>query len=390
MFDENFMLKTETARHLFFDYAKALPIIDYHCHLSPQELYENKPFANIGEMWLKGDHYKWRIMRNNGVDERYITGDADYYEKFLKFMECLQYAAGNPMYHWCKLELKRYFDVDDELTAANAKRIWDKCSEKTYTPQQLVALSNVECICTTDKPDDLLDYHEKLKSLPTKVLPAFRPDLSANLGHLCERMDYFAERGCVLSDHAVDDWTQVDKLVKLGEEYAKRGWTMQLHVGALRNTNPEMFKKLGPDTGFDSVNDFAIAEKLAGLIGRMENRPKLILYSLNPTHNAVISSMTGDFRNVQHGSAWWFNDHNDGMRDQMKSLASVGALNKFVGMLTDSRSFLSYTRHEYFRRILCDILGDWVENGEFIADDEILKTIVEGVCYKNAKEFFGF
>ena len=389
-FNENFILKTETARRLYFTYAKDLPIIDYHCHLSPRELYEDKPFANVGEMWLKGDHYKWRMMRNNGVEERYITGDADYYEKFLKFMECLQYAVGNPMYHWCKLELKRYFDVEEDLTAANAKKIWDKCSEKTYTPRQLVAMSRVELICTTDKPGDSLEYHEKLRDLPTRVLPAFRPDLTEDLGFLRERMDYFAAHGCVLSDHSVDDWSRLEILAQLGEEYAKRGWGMQLHIGAMRNNNPEMFKAMGPDLGFDSPGDFPVAENLSHLFKMMKQRPKTVLYSLNPSHNTVIASMTGNFRNIQQGSAWWFNDHKDGMRDQMRTLAAVGALNKFVGMLTDSRSFLSYTRHEYFRRIFCDLLGDWVESGEFTDNEEILRTLVEGVCYRNVKEFFGF
>lgn len=389
-FNEDFILKTQTARHLYFDYAAHLPIIDYHCHLSPQELYEDKPFANIGEMWLKGDHYKWRMMRNNGVEERYITGDADYYEKFLKFMECLQYAVGNPMYHWCKLELKRYFDVEEDLTAANAKLIWEKCGAKTYTPRQLVAISRVELICTTDKPGDSLIYHEKLRDLPTKVLPAFRPDLTEDMGFLRERMDHFAAHGCVLSDHSVDDWSKLDTLALLGEEYAKRGWGMQLHIGAMRNNNPEMFEALGPDIGFDSPGDFAVAQNLSRLFKQMKQRPKTVLYSLNPAHNTVIAAMTGNFRHVQQGSAWWFNDHKDGMREQMRTLAAVGALNKFIGMLTDSRSFLSYTRHEYFRRIFCDLLGDWVEAGEFTHDEEILRTLVEGVCYRNVKEFFGF
>ena len=398
--DENFLLKNEVSQTLFHKYAKNMPIYDYHCHLNPKEIVENKPFKNITEMWLKGDHYKWRLMRDNGIDEYYITGDADDYEKFEKFVSCVSRAIGNPIYHWCHLELQRYFDCYDILKEENTKKIWDKCAEKTYTPKQLIEMSNVAVICTTDAPGDTLEYHKILKDYKgAKILPAFRPNLNKEFYKdmenpkkwLVEQIEYFHENGCRISDHGLDNFDEfsVDLLKFLAEEYAKKGWTMQLHIGAIRNNNKKMFEKLGPDTGFDSVNDISIAQHVSDILGSVENLPKTILYSLNNIHNSVIGTMTGNFRNVQQGSAWWFNDHYDGMREQMKSLANLGALNKFVGMLTDSRSFLSYPRHEYFRRILCGLIGEWVEEGHFPYDEEILKEIVEGICFNNAVEFFG-
>lgn len=396
--DSDFLLYNLTGQKLY-EFAKKMPIFDYHCHLSPKEIFENNEFTNIGEMWLKGDHYKWRLMRNNGVSEKYITGDATYFEKFEKFIECLQYSVGNPMYHWCKMELSVYFDVDDDILAKNTKTIWDKCNQKKYTPQKLIEMSNVYAICTTDDPKDNLDYHIKLKNMKTKVLPTFRPNLTQKYyvdnnitdekTYLVERMDYFNEIGCKISDHGLDEFSafSIDLLKFLANEYEKRGWTMQLHIGAIRNNNKAMYKEFGADIGFDSVNDLNISSVINNLLGDINNLPKTILYSLNPVHNAVLATITGNFRNVQHGSAWWFNDHYDGMIEQMKSLASVGAINKFIGMLTDSRSFLSYTRHDYFRRILCNLIGEWVEKGQFINDIEILKKLVEDISFYNAKSF---
>ena len=388
MLDKNFLLQTKTARELFFKYAENLPIYDYHCHLEPRDIYENAEFHDIGEMWLKGDHYKWRLMRQNGVDEHYITGGASYYEKFEKFIECVELAIGNPLYHWCHMELQRYFDCGLTLKRENTKAIWDMCGKVKYTPQKLIEMSNVKAICTTDMPESDLKYHALLKDYSTKILPAFRPTLkNADIGYLLERIAFFHENGCRLSDHAVDDFNDTETLKALAEEYSRRGWVMQLHIGTLRNNNKIEFARLGADIGFDSVDDMNIAAALNEFLGSVNGLPKTILYSLNPVHNAVLATITGNFRNVQHGSAWWVNDHYDGMREQMKSLASMGALNKFIGMLTDSRSFLSYTRHEYFRRILCELIGDWVESGSFTDDEAILKKIVEGVCYYNAVEF---
>ena len=394
LINENFLLQSKTAEELFFKYAKNLPIYDYHCHLDPREIYENKEFSDIGEMWLKGDHYKWRLMRQNNVNERYITGDASYFEKFEKFVECIEVAIGNPLYHWCHMELKRYFDCDLILKKENTKAIWEQCLKFKYTPQKLIEMSNVAMIGTTDAPDSDLKYHKLISEsgkLDTKVLPSFRPNLKdADIDYLFERIEYFHQNGCRLSDHGLDEFDEnsLCTLKILAEEYGRRGWVMQLHIGALRNNNISEFKRLGGDIGYDSMNDQNIAEYINKLFGQVENLPKTVLYSLNPTHNALLATITGNFRNVQHGSAWWFNDHFDGMREQMKSLASLGALNKFIGMLTDSRSFLSYTRHEYFRRILCDLIGEWVEAGHFPNDESLLKPIIEGICYYNAKEFF--
>ncbi len=401
--DENFMLKNKTARKIY-NAVKDLPIIDYHCHISPKMIAENHKFKNAYELFLGGDHYKWRQMRTNGIDERYITGDADDFDKWMAFAKTLPLLIGNPIYHWTHLELKRYFGINETLSEKNAKEIWDKINsllkKDEYRAQGLIEKSNVEVICTTDNPYDSLEYHKALKDFKVKVIPAFRPDLDNLSEDITERMDYFHENGCRLSDHAVDkmDDDIIEKLVFLGEEYAKRGWVWQLHIGALRNNNSKMYEKLGPDTGFDSVNDFQIAEGLSKILDALESKdmlPKTILYTLNPKDNYVLGTMLGNFQGgvpgkIQFGSGWWFNDQRDGMESQMRALSNLGMISRFVGMLTDSRSFVSYTRHEYFRRILCNLLGKWVEEGEYPMDMDMLKKIAADICYYNAKEYFDF
>lgn len=402
--NENFMLKNETAKEIYAA-VKDLPIIDYHCHISPKMIAENHKFKNAYELFLGGDHYKWRQMRTNGIEEEYITGERDDFEKWLKFAETMPYLIGNPIYHWTHLELKRYFGIEEELSPKTAKDIWDRVNamlqKDEYRAQGLIEKSNVEVVCTTDAPHDTLEYHKQLKGLKFKVIPAFRPDLD-NLGDdITECMDYFHENGCRLSDHAVDkmDDDIIEKLIFLGEEYAKRGWVWQLHIGALRNNNSRMFEKLGADTGFDSINDFQIAEGISKILDSLDKKnmlPKTILYTLNPKDNYVLGTMLGNFQGggikgkIQFGSGWWFNDQRDGMEGQMKALANLGMLSRFVGMLTDSRSFVSYTRHEYFRRILCNLLGKWVEEGEYPSDLEMLKKIAQDICYYNAKNYFGY
>lgn len=457
--DKDFMLTNDTAKKLYHDYAAKMPIFDYHCHLSPQMMYEDKPFKNITEIFLGGDHYKWRYMRSCGVDEKYITGDASDYDKFKAFCGCLQYAIGNPLYHWTHLELKRYFGVEEIVTAANCDTIWEKCNaviEKTkMSPSTLINSSNVAVICTTDDPADTLEWHKKIAEkghIKAKVYPALRPDFLMNVEKdtfapyieklskisgveiktysdavkaLYKRIEFFHSMGCRVSDHALDgapyntdysaeevfakalkgekittaeaDAYKMTVLQDVAKKYKELDWAMQLHIGALRNNNTRMFKKLGADTGFDSIADYSIAEGLSKLLDSMEkedNLPKTILYTLNPKDNYVLATMLGNFQasdtpgKIQFGSGWWFNDQRDGMTEQMKSLANLGALNKFVGMLTDSRSFLSYTRHEYFRRIMCNLLGTWVENGEFPRDYDTLGKIVEDICFNNAKNYF--
>jgi len=459
--DENFLLSNDTAITLFHDYAKKMPIYDYHCHLNPKEIWENKRFKNITEVWLYGDHYKWRAMRANGIDEKYITGDASDYDKFRAWARTVPYTIGNPLYHWTHLELQRYFGVYDILNEENCDKIWEKVNAQIagegFTVKDLIRKSNVKLICTTDDPTDTLEYHEKIAAsndLSAKVYPAFRPDKGVNinlptftpwvkkLSEVCnkpiktyadllealeERVNYFHKHGCRLSDHALDYVlyadTTFDEAAKVfekamngetitledekkyktytmlffGKLYAKLDWTMQLHIGAMRNNNTKMFKKLGPDTGYDSIYDNSIAYPLSRLLDALEvedSLPRTILYSLNPTDNAVLASMLGNFQGggipgkMQFGSAWWFNDNIDGMVAQMKELANMGLLSRFVGMLTDSRSFLSYPRHEYFRRILCNLIGEWVEKGMYPADMKILGEIVQGICYNNAKEYF--
>lgn len=402
--NDKFMLKNKTAVKIY-EAVKDLPIIDYHCHISPKMIAENYQFKNAFELFLGGDHYKWRQMRTNGVDEKFITGDADDFDKWMKFAETMPLLIGNPLYHWTHLELKRYFGIDEQLSPKTAKAIWDhinNCLAKDdFRVQSLIKKSNVETICTTDAPYDTLEYHRQLKDFSTKVVPAFRPDLANINSDITERMDFFHENGCRLSDHAVDEINDeiIEKLVFLGEEYAKRGWVWQLHLGALRNNNSRMFEKLGPDVGFDSVNDFQIAEGLSKILDSLEKKdmlPKTILYTLNPKDNYVLGTMLGNFQGggipgkIQFGSGWWFNDQRDGMEGQMKALSNLGMIARFVGMLTDSRSFVSYTRHEYFRRILCNLLGKWVEEGEYPKDMDMLKKIASDICYYNAKEYFNF
>ncbi|MEE1049679.1 MAG: glucuronate isomerase [Clostridia bacterium] len=402
--NDDFMLKNNTAKELY-EAVKDLPIIDYHCHLVPKMIADNHKFKNAYDLFLGGDHYKWRQMRTFGIDEEYITGNADDYEKFKAYAKVMPYLIGNPLFHWTQLELKRYFDIDEILSEDTCKEIWDICNEKLatdeFSAQSLIRKSNVEVICTTDNPYDNLEYHKQLKNFETKILPTFRPDLSEIKSDITQRMDYFAENGCKLSDHAIDvmDDDMIEKIVFLGEEYAKRGWTMQLHLGALRNNNTKMFDKMGPDVGFDSINDFEIARGLSKMLDELEKKdclPKTILYCLNPKDNYVLGTMLGNFQKgpvkgkIQFGSGWWFNDNRDGMQEQMKALANLGVLSTFVGMLTDSRSFVSYPRHEYFRRILCNMIGQWVEDGEYPKDMKRLKEIVSDICYYNVKNYMNF
>lgn len=460
--DKDFLLENETSRRLYHEYASVMPIIDYHCHLDPKEIYEDRSFENITQVWLGGDHYKWRQMRSNGVDEKYITEDAPDREKFQKWAETLEMAIGNPLYHWSHLELQRYFGYEGYLNSETAQEVWELCNEKLkngLTVRKIIEMSNVQIICTTDDPADSLIWHEKLaadKSFDVRVLPAWRPDKAMNiekddftdylkkLGEVCEteitdfktlfsvlrkRMAYFDEHGCRVSDHGMDfvyfikaDESEIEKIfakrlrgeklskneeyayktafmTELGKEYCKRGWVMQLHYGAQRNLNKKMYAKLGADTGYDSISNTAPSDQLAAFLNELtctDELPKTILYSLNPADNALIGSIIGCFQDssaigkLQHGSAWWFNDNKQGMIDQMTSLANLGLLGNFIGMLTDSRSFLSYTRHEYFRRILCELVGTWVENGEYPNDNKALEKIIKGISYRNAKRYFEF
>ena len=458
---ENFLLHTDCAKRLY-SYVKDLPIIDYHCHVSPKQIWENDRFSNITELWLSGDHYKWRLMRSNGIDEYYITGNADPYEKFLRFASLLPKAIGNPMYHWCHLELKNYFGYEGVLNAQTAREVWALCEEKLRQPDMdvrgIIKKSNVAFIGTTDDPIDSLEYHEKLANDPsfdTVVAPSFRPDKALNIhkpgwkAYIAElsrvsgieitdleslkkaisaRIDYFAARGCKASDHGLDrvvyvPWEEkaLDELIARGlngetvteeeaepllsallvhcaGEYVRHGWVMQLHYNCLRNPNSKALAALGPDTGFDCIGPNNGSRQLAQLLDRLHSEnslPKTILYSLDPGDNAFLDTLIGAFQGteaaskLQHGSAWWFNDNKRGMEDQLISLANLSLLGNFVGMLTDSRSFLSYTRHEYFRRILCGLIGKWVEEGEYPNDPDTLKTLVQDICFYNAKHYFG-
>ncbi|MBO5716148.1 MAG: glucuronate isomerase [Clostridia bacterium] len=448
--NDNFMLKTETARKLY-EAVKDLPIVDYHCHLSPKMIAEDYKFRNAFDLFLGGDHYKWRQMRTNGVDEEYITGGADEYEKFKAFARTVPYLIGNPLYHWTHLELKRYFDIDETLNEESCERIWNRVNEclakDEYSAKNLIRRSNVAIICTTDDPLDTLEYHEQLKDFETKILPTFRPDKAVEIGKetfvpyieqtgvktyselvlwMRARIQYFHDHGCRLSDHALEyvpfgvgdaeaafnkrmaggvltneeiDAFKTAMLTVCAEEYTRLGWAMQLHIGALRNNNRRMYEKLGADVGFDSINDLCIAENLSKFMDSLEYRdvlPKTILYTLNPKDNYVLGTMLGNFQKapvagkIQFGSGWWFNDQRDGMEAQMQALANLGMLARFVGMLTDSRSFVSYPRHEYFRRILCNLIGKWVDEGEYPADMETLTEIVSGICYHNAIKYFNF
>jgi glucuronate isomerase len=460
--DENFLLTNKTAEKLYHDYAKDMPIFDYHCHLNPKEIKDNKRYRNITEIWLGGDHYKWRAMRSNGIDEKYITGDAPDKDKFMKWAETMPNCIGNPLYHWTHLELKRFFGINELLSPQTAEVIWNKCNEMLakdeFTARGLIKRSNVKVICTTDDPADSLEDHIALaadESFDVKVLPAFRPDKSFNIEKagfvewieklgkvvdqeiqtfsnlkdaLKQRLDFFHKVGCRVSDHALDPIvfeesseeettailqkalngepltefeikkykTQI--MVFLGKQYARLNWTMQIHIGTIRNNSKRMMRLLGPDTGFDATADYTFAEALSKFLDKLDDTdelPKTILYCLNPRDNDVLGTIIGCFQGggipgkIQVGSGWWFNDQKDGMTKQIVSLSNLGLLSRFVGMLTDSRSFLSYTRHEYFRRILCNIIGEWVESGEAPNDFELLGSMVKNICFTNAKEYFG-
>ncbi|MCI6019173.1 MAG: glucuronate isomerase [Clostridiales bacterium] len=460
--DEDFMLESVTAKVLYEKYAAGLPIIDYHCHINPKEIYEDLKYENITQVWLYGDHYKWRVMRASGIEERYITGDADDYEKFCKYAETLECCIGNPLYHWSHMELKKYFGYDGILSSETADKVWHLCNkvlrEQPLSVRRIIEESNVEVICTTDDPTDSLIWHQKLKedNYSVKVLPAWRPDQLVNIEKTAfaeyikklgeasgvnitdwyslkdairKRIDYFDEKGCCVSDHGVAyipyrrcSESELDRTLRnalegqkisaceiesyktevlmfMASEYKKRDWVMQFHYGCDRNNNSRQFKILGPDTGYDCISNYAPSGKIVRFLDDVNlesGLPKTILYSLNPSDNAVIDSIIGSFQNsdaagkIQHGSAWWFNDNKAGMEQQLISLASMGVLGKFVGMLTDSRSFLSYTRHDYFRRILCSLIGRWVDQGEYPKDDQMFEKIIRGICHDNAETYFGF
>ena len=462
--DKDFLLSTDTAKTLFHDYAEKMPVLDYHCHINPQEIAEDRKFNNITQVWLGGDHYKWRVMRSCGVEERYITGDAPDREKFQKWAESLSKAIGNPLYHWSHLELQRYFGYMGALNGDTAEEVWNLCNAKlqedSMSVRNIIRQSNVTLICTTDDPADTLEWHKKIAeddSFDVQVLPAWRPDKAMNIEKpdytdylaklasaagmteirtfaalkdaLKNRMDFFASMGCCVSDHAlnyvmynpaseeeleaifakrmsggsVSHEEQLEFktafMIFVGKEYHKRSWVMQLHYGCKRDNNIFRFNQLGPDTGFDCIDNYAPSASMADFLNALnatDELPKTVLYSLNPNDNASIGTIIGCFQSpdaigkIQQGSAWWFNDHKLGMTEQMTTLANLGVLGNFIGMLTDSRSFLSYTRHEYFRRILCDIIGGWVENGEYPNDQKTLKEIIEGVSYNNAVRYFDF
>ena len=461
---QDFLLKTPTAKKLYHEYAEKMPIIDYHCHIDPRDIYEDKRYETITQVWLGGDHYKWRAMRSCGVAEHFITGNATPAEKFQKWAETMPNLIGNPLYHWTHLELQRYFDIQQPLNGENAMEIYEKCNAMLARPDMtargIIRKSNVKLLCTTDDPVDDLHWHEAMaadETMPAIVLPAFRPDkamradkpgfasyiarLEAVCGYsietmadmrraLADRIDYFAQRGCCVADHGLDfcfcveaTETQLDDifarakagqtishweqlayhtalLICTGKEYAKRDWVNQFHFGCLRDNSQKFYQTLGPDTGFDCINDQPNAQGLAALLNRLQEEDglgKTIVYSLNPSDNAAIGTIIGAFQTdspipgrIQQGSAWWFNDHKSGMEAQMTSLMSLGAFGTFNGMLTDSRSFLSYTRHEYFRRILCNLVGQMVEDGEYPADWAQLGALIENISYYNTLRYFRF
>lgn len=461
--DENFLLHTDTARELYHGFAKQMPIIDYHNHLMPEQIANDINFENLTQVWLYGDHYKWRAMRSNGVNEKYCTGDATDYEKFEKWADTVPYTLRNPLYHWTHLELQRYFDVDKILSPDTAREIYDRCSAKLKTPEysvrNLLRKMNVKVLCTTDDPIDSLEHHQKIKAdgFEIKVLPAFRPDKAMNvddvdsfnayvnklqevsnilianwddyLQALKSRHDFFAENGCCVSDHGLEQLYAVDyqeseiknifkkltageaisqpenikfksaMLVKFAAWDHEKNWVQQYHLGALRNNNSRMLKTLGGDTGWDSIGDFSQAKQLSKFLDRLDNTNQLaktILYNLNPADNELMATMIGNFNDgtvagkIQFGASWWFLDQKEGMTQQINALSNMGLLAKFVGMLTDSRSFMSYPRHEYFRRILCDIFGDEIERGELPYDMAWTGKIVQDICYNNAKGYFGW
>jgi len=461
--DENFLLQTETAQKLYHEHAAKMPIFDYHCHINPKDIADDRKFNTITEIWLAGDHYKWRAMRTNGVDEKYCTGKASDWEKFEKWAETVPYTVRNPLYHWTHLELKKFFGIDEVLSPKNARAIYDACNQKLQTPQyscrNIIRMANVHTICTTDDPVDTLEYHQKIKAdgFEVAVLPAWRPDKAMMVENpisynqyinqlegvsemeiktfddlmiaLNKRHLFFHQNGCRLSDHGLDtayaeDYTaeEIDSfflkvrigyrltsremqkfkscmLFEFGRMDHSRGWTQQFHIGALRNNNTRQFNLIGSDTGFDSIGDKPIAEPLSKLLNSLDSEFKLcktILYNLNPRDNEVYATMIGNFQDrsipgkIQYGSGWWFLDQKDGIEKQINTLSNLGLLSHFVGMLTDSRSFLSYTRHEYFRRILCNMLGNDVENGEIPSDMELLGLMIENISFNNAKNYFNF
>ena len=459
--DEDFLLENEPARKLYHNWAASMPIVDYHCHIDPRDIAEDRRFENITQVWLGGDHYKWRLIRSNGVPEEEITGSAPDRIKFQRFAEALPRAIGNPLYHWTHLELKRYFGYDGVLNGDTAEEVWNLCNEKLQDPsfsaKNLILRSNVAYVGTTDDPADDLAFHNAIREsgFSVRVSPSWRPDQAvkiekpgfaayiAKLGKaagmeigsfedlkeaLSRRMEVFHKAGCRASDHGLDDvpfrpapMGEVEAVFRrgligegvspeeveiyqfallrfLGEEYAKRGWVMQIHYSALRNPNSRMLERLGPDTGFDCIASHQSAEKLAGLLDSLEREnclPKTVLYSLNPSDNGMLGALIGSFQGteaqgkVQHGCAWWFNDTKTGMEAQLTNLANLSILGNFIGMLTDSRSLLSYTRHEYFRRILCNLIGTWAENGEIFWDEKFLGGLVQDICYRNASAYFG-
>jgi glucuronate isomerase len=461
--DEDFLLESPTARELFHDHAEKMPIIDYHCHINPRQIAEDYRFKDITDAWLSGDHYKWRMIRSNGVPEDMITGTkSTSYEKFQMFAKSLPRAIGNPLYHWTHLELQRYFGITKTLSEKTCREIWDECNEKLKDPSMsvrgIIRRSNVRCICTTDDPADSLEWHKKLAAdpdAPCKVLPAWRPDKAMKIekpgfadyvrkvGELAStdastcrgffealdrRMEFFNSMGCRAADHGVDyvyctrasdseleeifqkglagkalSPLEIEKyksmiLVHLARGYAKYGWVMQIHFGAVRDPNTAMFKRLGPDTGFDYMGDCSCAKAIGTLMDTLmqENAlPKMIWYSLNPADNPVIATAIGAFQGpevrgkIQQGAAWWFNDTMTGMIEQMTQFANLSVLGNFLGMLTDSRSFLSYTRHEYFRRILCNLVGSWVERGWYPDDIDYLGSLIEDISFNNTNSYFG-
>lgn len=461
--DEDFLLHTDTARTLYHQYAKDMPVIDYHCHLPPDQISEDKNFENLTQVWLYGDHYKWRAMRANGVPEEFITGKMSDYEKFEKWAETVPFTIRNPLYHWTHLELQRYFDVYEILSPKTARRIYDECTAKLQTPEysvrNLLRKMKVETVVTTDDPIDDLAFHQQLKAdgYEIKILPGFRPDKAMNsddlpalrayirkLGEvtgfpisdlnsyllaLRSRHQYFAENGCTVSDHGLEQLyaekytaAEIEKIFKKilgGSELTQdenlkfksamlihfaewdheKGWVQQFHIGALRNNNSRLLKSLGPDTGWDSIGDFSQSVAMSRFLDKLDTQDKLsktIIYNLNPADNELIATMIGNFNDgtvagkIQYGSAWWFLDQKDGMTRQLNTLSNMGLLSRFVGMLTDSRSFLSYPRHEYFRRLLCNLIGDDVENGELPDDQKWLGKIIQDICYYNARSYFNF
>ncbi len=460
---DDFLLQNKPGKSLYHNYASGQPIIDYHCHLPPAEIADDRQYQNLTDIWLRGDHYKWRAMRTLGIEEHYITGPASDKEKFEKWAYTVPYTMRNPLYHWTHMELKRYFDIDEQLTPDTASEIYDSCNEQLQTPEfstrNLLRRMDVEAVCTTDDPTDSLENHRKIKKdgFEIEVRPSFRPDSAFNfedpasynkyldqleeasevkissyndlLEALFNRMDFFHDHGCRLSDHGLKTvyYTPAGKkevesyfekirngnelneqqkhsliytiLLELGRRYKQKGWIQQFHLGALRNANERMMDKLGPDSGFDSIGDFSQAERMAGFFNELDRDKQLaktILYNLNPSDNAVFATMTGNFNDgtvrgkMQYGSAWWFLDQKDGIEEQLNVLSNMGLLSCFIGMLTDSRSFLSYPRHEYFRRILCNLIGKDIESGELPADMEWTGKIVADICYNNVKSYLNF